>query len=116
MSLNETCSEGRTVQYLSDVYRSEFCVKQEDVSALFLLMCDLVYGIREVIANEKNLKLDQTLEILFCANDTNLFVENKYTFCEGNERMVLLFANNEFSLVANSDVRVGKVHNKEVCK
>jgi hypothetical protein len=45
MSLNETRSEGITVQSLSDVYRSEFCVKQEDVSALFNLKCALVYDI-----------------------------------------------------------------------
>ena len=60
MSVNETCSEGRTVRYLSDVYRSEFCVKQEDISALFGfklcysvrhwggLKCAVVYGIVEV--------------------------------------------------------------------
>ena len=42
MSLNETCSEGRTVCYLSDVYRSEFCVKQEEVSALFVFKCAIV--------------------------------------------------------------------------
>jgi len=36
MSLNETCSEGRTVRCLCDVYWSEFCVEQEDVSALFV--------------------------------------------------------------------------------
>ena len=66
MSLNETCSEGRTVRYLSDVYRSEFCVKQEDVSALFGLKCAVVYGFWEVPANERSLKLNGTLEILFC--------------------------------------------------
>jgi len=60
VSVNETCSEGRTVQYLSDVYRSEFCVKQEDVSELFRLKCAIVCGIREVPANE-NLQLNCTL-------------------------------------------------------
>jgi hypothetical protein len=34
VSFNETCSEGRTVQHLSDVYTSNFCLKQVDVSAL----------------------------------------------------------------------------------
>ena len=48
MSVNETCSEGRTVRYLSDVYRSGVCVKQVDVSALFGLKCAVVYGIGEV--------------------------------------------------------------------
>ena len=51
MSLNETCIEGRTVQYLSDVYPSKFCLKQEDVSALLPFKCALVYTIREVPAN-----------------------------------------------------------------
>ena len=116
MYLNETCSEGRTVQYLSDVYRSEFCVKQEDVSALFLLKCALVYGIREVIENEKGLKLNETLEILFCANDTNLVGENRHTLCKGNERGVLLVTSNEVSLVGNTEVKVRKIHNTEVDK
>ena len=76
MSLNETCPEDRTVRYLSDVYRSEFCLKQEDVSARFRLKCALVYAIRKVPANKKSLKLSETLEIMFCANDTNLLEEN----------------------------------------
>jgi hypothetical protein len=33
VSLNATCSEGRTVKYLSDVNPSNFCLKEEDVSA-----------------------------------------------------------------------------------
>jgi len=51
MSVNETRREGSTVQYLSDVYRSEFRLEEEDVSALFRFKCALVYGIREVPAN-----------------------------------------------------------------
>jgi len=61
-------------------------VKQEDVSALFHFKCAIVYGMREVPANEKSLKLNETLEIMFCANDTDLMGENKHTVCEGNER------------------------------
>jgi hypothetical protein len=53
------------------VYQSEFCVKREDVSALFRSKCTLMYAIMEVPANEKNLKLNETLEILFCANEDN---------------------------------------------
>jgi len=107
VSLNKTCSEGRSVQYLSDVYvyRSEFCLKQEDVSAQFRLKCALVYAIREIPANKKSLKLNETLEIMFCANDTDLLEENKHTFCEGNERGLLLVASNEVSLVANAEVK-----------
>jgi hypothetical protein len=41
-----------------------------------------MYAIREVPANEKNLKLNETLEILFCANDTNLLGENKLSVKE----------------------------------
>jgi len=80
VSLNKTCSEGRPVRYLSDVYQSEFCVKQEDVSALFRLKCAIVYATGEVPENEKNLKLNETLEILFCPNDANLLGVNKHTF------------------------------------
>jgi hypothetical protein len=64
-----------------------------------------VYAIREVPANKKSLKLNETLEILFCANDTNLLEEDKYTFCEGNERGAPLVASNEVSLVANGEVK-----------
>ena len=116
MSLNETCSEGRTVQYLCDIYRSEFCVKQEEVSALFRLKCAIVYAIREVQANEKNLKLNETLEILFCGNDGNLLGGNKHTLCEGSASGFLLVASNEVSLVANAEVKVGKIYNTEVGK
>jgi hypothetical protein len=56
-------------------------VKQEDTSALFPLKCALVYGIREVPENEKNLKLSETLEFMLCANDDNLLGENKHTLC-----------------------------------
>ena len=64
MPLNETRSEGRTVRYLCDVYRSELCVKHEDGSVLFCLKCAIVYGIGEVPANEKRLQLNGTLKIL----------------------------------------------------
>ena len=115
-SLNETCSEGRTVRYLSHVYRSEFCVKQEDVSALFGLNCAVVYGIGEVPSNEKGLKLNGTLEILFCANDGNILGGNKHTLCEGNERVAVIVLSNEVILIANAEVKGGKFHNLEVRK
>ena len=97
---------------LSDVYPIKFCLKQKDVSALFRFKCALVYTIREVPANEKNLKLNETLEILFCVNDTNLLGENKYSFCGGYERGASI----EVSLVANAEIKVGKIHNTEVGK
>ena len=53
------------MQLLCDVYRSEFCVKQEDVSTLFLLKCGIVYGIREVTASEKNLQLEGTRDMVY---------------------------------------------------
>jgi hypothetical protein len=82
VSLNETLSEGSTVQYLSDVYRSEFCVKQEDVSAQFRLKCALVYGIREVPTIENNVKLNGTHQILFCGNGDYLLGGNKLSVKE----------------------------------
>jgi len=39
------------VRYLSDVYRSEFSMKQEDFSSLFRFKYALVYGFREVPGN-----------------------------------------------------------------
>jgi hypothetical protein len=43
---------------------------------------------------------------MFFANDANLLGENKRTFYEGNERGAPLVASNEFSLVANAEVKV----------
>jgi hypothetical protein len=42
--------------------------------------------------------------------------ENKHTVCEGNESGALLVASNEVSLVANAEVKAGKLHNTEVGK
>ena len=53
---------------------------------------------------------------MFCAIDDNLLGENKHTFCLGNEREALLSASNEVSLVTNSEVKAGKIHNKELGK
>ena len=84
--LNETCNKGRAVQYLSHVYPNEFCVKKEDVSAVLNFRCAIVYGVMEVPANEKSLKLNEKLSILFCGKDDYLLGENKQTYSEGNER------------------------------
>ena len=112
VSLNEARSGCRAVQYLSDVYRSEFCLKQGDVSALFLFKCALLYSIRKFPENGKSLKLNETLEILFCADGDNLLGEYKHTSCEGNERGT----SNAASLVANAEIKVGKIHNTGVGK
>ena len=80
-------------------------------SALFCLKCAIVYGIGEVPANEKSLNLNETLEIVFCVNDTNLLGGNKHTFCEGNGRVALLVSSNEVSPVGNSELKVRKIHN-----
>jgi len=47
---------------------------------------------------------------MFFANDANLLGENKRTSYEGNEKGPLLVASNEFSLVANAEVKVWKIH------
>jgi hypothetical protein len=57
--------------------------------------------------------LNGALENLLLANGANLLVENKHTFCEGNERGAVLVTSNEVSLVANAEVKVGKFHNPE---
>jgi hypothetical protein len=67
-----------------------------------------VYTVREVQANQKRLKLNETVHILFCANDANLLGKIKHTFCHGKGRGAFLFASKEFSLVANADVKQGK--------
>jgi hypothetical protein len=78
--------------------------------------CVTVYGIGEGTGNDKRLKLNGTLGILFCANDDNLLGENKHTLRLGNKRRVLLVTINELTLVANAEVKVGNIHNTEVGK
>ena len=94
MSLNETFSEGRSVQYLCDVYRSKFRLKQDDVSVLFCFTRALVYGIREFPAYQKELKFKGALENPNFAKDANLMGENKHTFSAENERGNLLVTKN----------------------
>jgi hypothetical protein len=120
VSLNETCNEGSTVRYLCDVYRSEFCVEQEDVSVLFRLKCATVYGIGEGTENEKSLKLNETLDsgmrhLRVCPLLMILiYLDINQTFYDGNGRGSLLFASNEVSLVANAEVKVRKMR-KQRC-
>jgi hypothetical protein len=65
------------------------------VSALFLFRRVLEYAIREVPAKQKSLKLNGTLEILFCANDANLLEVNRHTVCEGNGRGTAMAQDNK---------------------
>ena len=60
--------------------------------------------------------MNETLDVLFCANDTNLFGESEHFLWEGNGRGALLFASNEVNLVANADLKAGIIHNTEVVK
>jgi hypothetical protein len=53
--LNETCNK---------VHNGKFGLKREDVSALFHFKCAFIYAIKEVQANKKGLKLDETLQLL----------------------------------------------------
>lgn len=55
--------------------------------------------------------MNRTVQNLLYASDANLLEENKHTFCEGNERGALLDTSNEVFLVANAEVKVGKIHN-----
>jgi hypothetical protein len=60
--------------------------------------------------------LNGTLQILFYSNNANLFGENKHTFSEGNGRWAILVASKELSLVANEEVKVGKVFSTKLVK
>jgi hypothetical protein len=55
VSLDETSNK---------VHNGKFGFKQEDVSALFRFKCALMCAITEVQANQKGLKLDETLQLL----------------------------------------------------
>jgi hypothetical protein len=58
VSLNASCNAGRTVNCLSDVYPSKFCLKQEVVSAPLLVKCAYVYTISDLQANQKRFKVE----------------------------------------------------------
>jgi hypothetical protein len=55
VSLMKAAKKAGLSGILSDVYPSKFCLKREDVSALFRFKCALGYGIREFPANEESL-------------------------------------------------------------
>jgi hypothetical protein len=107
VSLNVTCSAGRTVNCFSHVHPSKFSLKQVDVSAPFLFKCAYVYTINELQANQKVLKLNGMVWIVFCANGANLLGANRYNVCRGNGQGHLLVGNNEVSLVTNLKVKGG---------
>jgi hypothetical protein len=52
-----------------------------------------VYAITDVQANKKGLKLNGTLQLLFCGKETNLLGEHKYTFRVGKKRGAFLVCN-----------------------
>ena len=84
-------------------------MKQEDVSALFGFKCAIVYAIGEFQTNEKSLKLNETIYLLFYDNDDNLLRDNELNFSEKIWWWAFLVASEEVSLVANADVEVGTV-------
>jgi len=61
-----------------------------------------MYAIKEVEGNEKGLKLNGTLHLLFYCNYASFLVENKHTFYEGDGIWAFVVVRKEFSLVENA--------------
>jgi hypothetical protein len=94
-----------------DVYRSEFCVKEEDASALFRLKCALVYPlgkfqeIRRIWNWVRLLSFCSVLMMIIYWGKTNILCVKDIE--DGNS---WLLAN---SLVTNERVKVWKIHTSQ---
>jgi hypothetical protein len=101
MCLNETYSRDRVCKHMSDTFPVKNGLKQVD--ALSPLLCNfaLEYAIRRFQANQEDLKLNGTHQLLFYADDVNILGGSVHAIKENSE--VLVFAGKEISLEVNAE-------------
>jgi hypothetical protein len=86
MCLNETYSEVRVGEHLSDTFPIQDGLKQ-DVLLPLLFNFHLEYAIRKVQENQVSLELNGTLQLLVCTDVINLLNDSKHTIKEKTETL-----------------------------
>jgi hypothetical protein len=77
MCLNEMYTKVHIDKHLSDNFPTQNGLKQGDAFSPLLFIFSLQYAIRKVQENQMGLKVNETHQLLFYANDVNLLGDTK---------------------------------------
>ena len=124
MCLSETYSRVRVGKNLSDMFPIRNGLKQGDALSPLLFNFALEYAIRRVQVNQDGLKLNETHQLLFYADDVNILGGSVHTIKENAEASVM--ASTEIGLEVNAgktkdmvmsrDQNAGRSHNTKIDK
>jgi hypothetical protein len=102
MRFNKTCSKVLKGKHLSDEFPIQNCFKQGDALSPLFLSFLLEDAIRKVLENKEGLELNETHQLLVCANDVNLLCGTIYTVSHKNNIEALLDGSKEVDLEVNA--------------
>jgi hypothetical protein len=101
MCLNETYSKVHRAKHLYDTFFIQNGLKQRDTLTPFPFNFSLEYVTREVQEHQMGLKLNETHELLVCADDVKLLVDNMNTIRKNT--VALIDYNKAFGLEVNAE-------------